>query len=45
MLSEEFIWNIEKAVEMVCQFEKRRIAEPDKVRDEMSLEINSFLKI
>ena len=39
------VWNIEKAVEMVCQFEKRRIAEPDKVRDEMSLEINSFLKI
>lgn len=37
------VWNIDKAVEMVAQFEKRRIADPGAVRDEMKLEIEEFL--
>ncbi len=37
------VWNIEKAVQMVAQFEKRRIADPAAVRDEMDLEIKEFL--
>ena len=36
------VWNINKAIEMVVQFSKRRIAEPDKIADEMKLEIEEF---
>ena len=36
------VWNIDKAIEMVVQFSKRRIAEPDKVAEEMDLEIDEF---
>ena len=36
------VWNIDKAIEMVVQFSKRRIAEPDKVADEMNKEIAEF---
>ena len=38
------VWNIDKAIEMVVKFSKRRIAEPDKVADEMIEEINDFFK-
>lgn len=36
------VWNIDKAIEMVVQFSKRRMAEPDKVAEEMNLEIDEF---
>ncbi len=36
------VWNIDKAIEMVVQFSKRRMAEPDKVAEEMDLEIDEF---
>ena len=36
------VWNIDKAIEMVVQFSKRRMAEPDKVAEEMNLEIEEF---
>ena len=36
------VWNIDKAIEMVVQFSKRRIEEPDKIEDEMITEINEF---
>ena len=36
------VWNINKAVEMVVQFSKRRIAEPDAIADEMDREIAEF---
>ena len=36
------VWNIDKAIEMVVQFSKRRIEEPDKVSDEMNKEIAEF---
>ncbi|MBR6402652.1 MAG: CDP-glucose 4,6-dehydratase [Eubacterium sp.] len=38
------VWNIDKAVEMVVQFSKRRLAEPDKVAEEMDAEIAEFFK-
>ena len=36
------VWNIDKAIQMVVQFSKRRMAEPDKVAEEMDLEIDEF---
>ena len=36
------VWNIDKAIEKVVQFSKRRIAEPDKVAEEMDKEIEEF---
>ena len=36
------VWNIDKAVNMVVQFSKRRLLEPDKISDEMNLEIEEF---
>lgn len=36
------VWNIDKAVQMVVQFSKRRMNEPDKVADEMRAEIEEF---
>lgn len=36
------VWNIDKAVEMVVQFSKRRQTEPDKVAEEMDREIDEF---
>lgn len=36
------VWNIDKAVEMVVQFSKRRQIEPDKVAEEMDREIDEF---
>ena len=39
------VWNIDKAVEMVVQFSKRRLAEPDKVAEEMDAEIAEFFML
>lgn len=36
------VWDIDKAVNMVVQFSKRRLLEPDKISDEMNLEIEEF---
>ena len=36
------VWNIDKAIEMVVRFSQKRILEPDKVAEEMNLEINEF---
>ena len=36
------VWGIQKAVQMVVQFSKRRISEPDKVAEEMNKEIDEF---
>ena len=36
------VWNIDKAIEMVVRFSQKRILEPDKVAEEMDLEINEF---
>ena len=36
------VWHIDKAIEMVVQFSKRRIAEPDMIADEMDKEIEEF---
>ena len=36
------VWSIDKAIEMVVQFSKRRIITPDKIADEMNLEIEEF---
>jgi CDP-glucose 4,6-dehydratase len=36
------VWNIDKAVEMVVQFSKKRMDAPDKVAEEMNIEIEEF---
>ena len=36
------VWNIDKAIEMVVQFSKRRIADPASVAEEMQAEIEEF---
>ncbi len=38
------VWNIDKAIEMVVQFSKRRIADPASVAEEMRAEIEEFFK-
>ncbi len=36
------VWNIDKAIQMVVQFSKKRMEEPDKVAEEMDREIAEF---
>ena len=36
------VWNIDKAIEMVVKFSKRRLSEPEAVADEMNAEIREF---
>lgn len=36
------VWNIDKAIEMVVRFSKRRISEPEAIVDEMNSEIKEF---
>lgn len=36
------VWNIDKAIEMVVRFSKRRLSEPEAIVDEMNSEIREF---
>ncbi len=36
------VWNIDKAIEMVVKFSKRRLSEPEAITDEMNSEIREF---
>ncbi len=36
------VWNIDKAIEMVVKFSKRRLSEPEAIVDEMNSEIREF---
>ena len=36
------VWNIDKAIEMVVKFSKRRLSEPEAITDEMNAEIREF---
>lgn len=36
------VWNIDKAIQMVVEFSKRRLEEPDRIEGEMNREIEEF---